>query len=369
MAPPPPPPLFAATTTVRCLLTGLNTRQVAAAASATAAPSSCRLVHASGGPASASSASSSSSSLQPPTVGKMSGEELWMAGVAGRVKVWAARSYPALKGRDKEIAETVRREFEATLARRLAPGSGGSSADADAAATPPASSSSPSASSLPDLAQSSPRARAQLRQACLAAATQRVFARELGGGADAEREAAAAVAEAMGSIHAPFFLGALKATTWFKRAILRRDAFDQACETLDRLGRDMSGAAAVERLPPHRGPGDGDSDGDSDGEEGAEGGPKSNKQHATLRVSSCGVAELLRAEGVAELLAPSFCCAHARWWFDAYASQGVGASLDRSLMMMPSGGGGGEGGGGVGSGGCRLRIFTTKSSSSSSSSS
>jgi hypothetical protein len=310
--------------------------------------------------------------LQPPTVGKLSGDELWMAGVAGRCKVWAARSYPALKGREKEISEAVRREFDATLARRLGGGDGGpapaaSPDDAPAAAASPSPSPPASASSslLPELARSSPRARVQLRQACLAAATQRVFARELGGSPEADEEAARAVAEAMGSLHAPFFLGALQATSWFRRVLLRQRPFDQACQTLEKLGRDMSGAASVERLPPARGAGDGERSDDDDDEDdkGREegGGDRGNKEnndhkgppvqgeHATLRVTSCGVADLLRAEGVAELLAPSFCCGHARSWFGAYEGQGVRASLDASLMRSRQPAGGGC---------CRLRVYT-----------
>lgn len=292
---------------------------------------------------------------QAPTVGKLSGDELWMAGVAGRVKVWAARAYPALKGREKEIAEAVRREYEATLVRRLSP-----VADAAAAAAAAAnndaddetqSSSTHGLAQLPGLAQSSPRARAQLRQACLAAATQHVFARELGGTDAAERDAAAAVAEALGSLHAPFLVGALRATSWVRRLVLRQSPFDQACQTLDKVGRDLEGASAVERLPPVHGEGSGaESDEDDDEREragGTAGGEKTpgQQQHATLRVSACGVAELLRAEGVAEHLAPSFCCGHARTWFDAYEAQGVGAALDASVAR--------------GDGRCRLRVFTT----------
>ena len=70
---------------------------------------------------SSSVGSDNSSAIKPPTVGKLSGDELWMAGVAGRVKVWAARAHPTLKGREQEIAEAVRREYEATLVRRLSP--------------------------------------------------------------------------------------------------------------------------------------------------------------------------------------------------------------------------------------------------------
>jgi len=297
----------------------------------------------------------------------LSGDELWMAGVAGRCKVWATRAYPALKGREKEIAEIVRREFEATLARRLGGGGGDGGgpapapdlADADADADAPSAPPDP-ASRLAELARSSPRARAQLRQACLAAATQRVFSRELGGGPEAEREAARAVAEAMGGLHAPFFLAALQTTAWLRRVLLRQPAFDQACQTLDRLGRDLSGAATVGRLPPARGAGRGGSDGggggggtddkagaSDDGKTAAAGGQGGGGQHhATLEVSACGVADLLRAEGVADLLAPSFCCGHAATWFDAYATQGVGASLDGSLMW-PDGGGC-----------CRLRVYS-----------
>lgn len=283
--------------------------------------------------------------IQPPTVGKLSSDELWMAGVAGRVKIWAARAYPNLKGREKEIAEAVRREYEATLVRRLSPVAD-ARAGADNAENADAATESESLSHLPELAQSSDRARAQLRQACLAAATQRVFARELGGTPAAERDAAAAVAEAMGSLHAPFLVGALKATSWMRRLVLRQSVFDQACQTLEKLGRDLEGAAAVERLPPVHGEGSGaESDEDDDERAGkAAGGKHEKQQHATLRVSSCGVAELLRAEGVAEHLAPTFCCGHARTWFDAYSSQGVGAALDASIAR--------------GDGRCRLRVCT-----------
>jgi hypothetical protein len=280
-------------------------------------------------------------------VGKLSSDELWMAGVAGRVKIWAARAYPNLKGREKEIAEAVRREYEATLVRRLSPVASADAKDAADADNASADTADESAlSHLPELAQSSDRARAQLRQACLAAATQRVFARELGGTPAAERDAAAAVAEAMGSLHAPFLVGALKATSWMRRLVLRQSVFDQACQTLEKLGRDLEGAAAVERLPPVHGEGSGaESDEDDDERAGkARAGKHEKQRHATLRVSSCGVAELLRAEGVAEHLASTFCCGHARTWFDAYSSQGVGAALDASIAR--------------GDARCRLRVFT-----------
>lgn len=51
--------------------------------------------------------------------------------------------------------------------------------------------------------------------------------------ADAER----LVSELMGGLYAPYMLGALKLSTWFKKLFLRQSAISQAVDTLHTIAK------------------------------------------------------------------------------------------------------------------------------------
>ncbi|GBF94446.1 hypothetical protein Rsub_07260 [Raphidocelis subcapitata] len=227
--------------------------------------------------------------------GKLSQEELWMAGLPGKLKVWSARQRPELKGREGEVVDEVRSEFlrlmTAHATGRLL----------------------------------SHQTRRQLKLACLAAATHSVLMRETGGDAAAVEEH---IAQSMGSLYAPFLLGSLKAVSWFKRALFNESAYKLALGTLHDIARDMEGGCECSVREDRPG------------------------AAAALDVSSCLFHEVLAAEGKPQLL-KYLCCQHNSTWLDAYEAQGVAHDMeacrargDGACRLTIRAAGGGAAGGG-----------------------
>lgn len=181
-------------------------RAAAAAADADDAQQQRAASSAAAGPSGAdnSSASSQQPQQQQPlsqafVAGRLSQEELWLAGLPHKIKFWAAGARPHLKGRESEVVEAVRSDYYDLMARHAA------------------------GRAL------SHQARRQLKIACLAAATYRALLRETGGDAAAADEH---VAQSMGSLYAPFLRGALKGLSWVKRLLLAQKPYALALGTL-----------------------------------------------------------------------------------------------------------------------------------------
>jgi len=213
---------------------------------------------------SSSSSSSSSSNEQqkqqeqaagaPPlsksfVAGKLSQEELWLAGLPGRVKIWAARTQPHLKVRVGGGGGGGR-AFTATAItlnhKRIVPG--GTLPISLAPAALLLSQQQPIdqgresevveevRTGFLELMQRHARgrilshqARRQLKLACLSAATYDVLMRETGGDATAVDDH---IRMSMGSLYAPFLKGSLKAVAWVKRTLFNEPPYKLALGTL-----------------------------------------------------------------------------------------------------------------------------------------
>uniref|UniRef100_A0A383W1Q0 Uncharacterized protein n=1 Tax=Tetradesmus obliquus TaxID=3088 RepID=A0A383W1Q0_TETOB len=255
-------------------------------------------------------------------------EDLWLKGVAGQLKMWAATKKVPLEEKQQEAVVEKCREAYLAMLQRNASGR-----------------------------VLSHRARSHLKQACLAAATHKVLLEEA---PHAEALVDEFIYFSMGGVYSGFMAGGLKISSWAKRLLLRESSISQAVDTLHTIARDMEGACHCSVQPLAAG--DSDEDELQQQQQQATGGQQQGDQQqqqqqqqqaedpeaaaekeagqlhmqpqwqagAALTVDSCMIAEVLQAEGVPQLLR-HFCCQHNMRWLDAYKEQGVKSKLEACI--------------------------------------
>eukprot|EP00877_Chromochloris_zofingiensis_P000323 jgi/Chrzof1/10291/Cz04g36050.t1 len=212
----------------------------------------------------------SNNSSNPFLVGTLSQEELWVAAVHAKTKIWANKEHPELKDKADEFAAQVRQHYKALFEQYCK-----------------------------KYTNLTPQAESQLKLVCLAIATYRVLMPHLRD----EAQLDAHLMETLGGLFTPFFMGSMKVSNWFRVAVLRQSPVTLATGTLENICQDMASACdcKVEAVD----------------------------DSAEMVIMSCMFQEVLTQEGLPQLLR-HFCCQHNIMWLDAYKPHGLLASLEKS---------------------------------------